>query len=365
MSENNRFRLADVLKQRYEKRGSWEAVSNAISAANKNKQSVDRRKLKRLCEDNDESVTFTVKELRALDQYLRPLNEGLGEKPIFIREESITDSILESDGLRFIVAAKYHEDIGTEAVSRWDMKAVTRLIKSQLGSSLEISVKDIAEVKKFDTSSGHKQYFANEQKIISHITVGSPLANPASDAYLSIMLNVEPFKHLHPDPKRLLPFYFYYPRARKEFPSAFLPNEEEVKKIIGDEEFSRNFTSPETRGIIVGEDVYTDNVLGGNHALLVAQREEPFGSIRLILSGITGPATLGLSKMIANDQITMRVPDLDKKQKHQPILVAVIEVDIVRAEPPSNNEDNRELVGRRIVKEPHILEYINGRWRTK
>ena len=345
------LRLREVLEARYQRRGSWDALAKAIGrASGDEKRTVDRRKLKRLVE-GDETVSLTIAELRLLDQFLRPLNEGLAEKPIFRREENLLDALVESESVTFFVAARFHPDFGTEAISRWDLRGITRLLRTRLGE-LELRIQDVMFKEDWERS-------ALRSDSVAVISIGSPLACAATEYVLAEMVGVAPYER---GPLERLPFCFVFPG---EHTSGF---------ILGRREAARYRAElgelPEgDRALVVAGDVYAGRGTrsGETYALLVAQRRPPAGHVHMALCGLSGPATYALAKVLQDGGINRTLPRLDWGVR-PPILVSVLRVGVADSAEPdvsgqsTEERERRQVVTVEVVRPPRLLNIVDGQW---
>lgn len=377
------FRLPDVLRKRYERKGrSWDALAKAISEANNGERGVDRRKLKRLCDGED--VYLSVSELLALDQYLRRFNEGLAENTIFYRGENILDSLAESEALTIFIAARYHQELKTETVSRWDMRAVTRFTRTKL-AGMHIDIQDVLlwdRIEQIKDDDWIKMLKDDRAKV----TIGSPLACPASEYLMARMVNLTPYQKEPLDMDKPLPFYFLFP-DESDCPSTFFIQKSEaitllqkkvreIESIAGNtQEIKESLTKKileieslkgDDRAIIVSQDVFISTRVGASYALLVAQRQPPVGQVVMSLCGTYGSTTLGLANVVTKGEINAALPKFDSNKK-QPLLVAVIEVITAPRSAGSYGpqEENRRLVSARVVRAPRFFNLSDGRWVEK
>lgn len=369
MTENVRFRLIDAVQSRYDALGSWEALANNIAKTNANRKDrrVDRRKLKALC--NGENVSFSISELRALNEYLRKFREGLDEKPLFIRRDDILESVAESENLVIFVAAKYHAESRTEVVSRWDMRAVTLFPRTKLGGR-NIDIQDVLFPKRTERIGQKSEdwigLLTNQE---AKISVGSPLACCATEYMMAQMTGRPPYHHAPIDKTNPLPFYFIFPEEEiAACPSTFFVRREEAKSLLGKENAVRlNKLEENRRGMIVLNKLFISSRFGLSYGLLIAARQRPHGQVVMSLSGIYGPTTLAIARVIVRHDVKATLPPLDENSEHQPILITVIEAETeprasAAGEASERYEENRKLVGERIVLEPTLLYFSEGRW---
>ena len=368
MIDNLKFRPAEVLKTRYSKKGSWKVIEQGITKANHNERTtLDRRKLKKLCEGAD--ISLYISDLKALDRYLQNFNEGLSEKPIFTKQENILDSFAERDDIACFIAAKYSTMLRTEGVSRWDMRSLILLNKNK-PHNLMMDFQDVPLGDSIDQTETDE--WENKLKNGNAlIAIGSPLACPASEYLMAQMVGKIPYKKVPFNPKKRLPFYFIFPDIKESFcPSTFFITKKEAKLLLEDKKEEIDSISGDQRGIIVGNDFYSCKRMGKSYALLIAQRRQPEGQIVLCLCGSYGPSTYGLAKVITQGGITKKVPKM-KPGKFQPIMITVVETNTEprnsRNDAPSSEEhqENRWLSGERVARSPKLFYHGNGRWQEE
>ena len=360
MIEDLNFRLADVLYARYLKEGSWDSLEKAIAEVNDGDRLLDRRKLKQLCYGKD--IKLKISEFKALDKYLRQFDEGLAEKPIFSRQENILDSIRESHGLIFFIAVKYFEDLKTESVSRWDMRGLILLNNTRP----VVLPPDIQDVPRGD-SVDQIEWVKKLKKEKAKISIGSPLANSATEYLLAKMVDREPFQKAPLNTKKRLPFYFYFQDIKeKECPSTFFLNKEEAKELSKGKEEIIDTLVEDQRAVIIGNDLYKGKRKEESYAILVAQRE-PNEQAIMVLCGVYGPSTYGLAQIVSRGKITRQLPKLNPKEEIQPILISVVETTIKEEIPPNGNpskknQENLFVSKAEVVRPPKLFHYFDGNW---
>ena len=343
------FPLKDILKRHYEQRGrSWNALALAIEAANASrpdrpKHKIDRRKLERLCGDDYARVNLSIAELEALDTYLLRFNEGLAEHPIFARQDDLLDAILESSQLHFFVAAKPHPEIGVEAISRWDLRAITRVIRSKI-AELDVKIWDITDMEDWPGVAQHARHYAQ-------IAIGSPIANVSSEILLADMLHVTPFQSCSVD---TLPFFLVRRDADQTGISAFVYAREDVT-FAG--------VRRDQRALVIAGEVFIPESINEDYALLVAQWLPHARQIRLVLSGVSGPGTYGLAKALQKGLVSVDLRQIDPDTR-LPILAVVFRVSFERREEQVKTigRDPRRRIRPEIQRPMYLFRYKEGRW---
>jgi len=369
---NIRFRLAEILRKRYIKNGkSWDALARQIAKANKGSigLKIDRRKLKRLCEGDN--ISLSIRELELLNWYLRKHNEGLDEKPIFSRDKDLIHSILESDNITIFVGARFHKEFLTEVVSRWDLRAIALFSKTELSHS-NINIQDVVI-----QSDSRSAYEGSEWSVLlksneAKITIGSPLACPATEYALCAMVGEKPYNGSRSIEKKLLPFYFIFPDAHyKDYPSTFFIGQDKGAHLTAEEDIHL-FKSIDTgrRGLFVLGELFISERIGTGYSLLIAQRQRASNQVTVCLSGTYATCTLALSRLITQGEIKETLPPITQDE-HQPILVTVIEsftrprYSEITSTTEKNTRENRKLDSQKIARTPRLLFYSNGKWIEK
>lgn len=353
--------LRDVLKRHYESRGqSWNALALAIAEANKPNPNappqwkVDRRKLQQLCSDNYEKVSLTIAELKAIDQFLLRYNEGLAETPIFKRCHDLLDAFLGSDQLHFFIAVKTYPELDTQVLSRWDLRAITRVIRSKV-NRLDLKLWDIETIGDWNQS---RQLAMNQAKI----AVGSPIASVASEALLAEMLDVTPSQ---PDKQQELPFFLIRRDQDADFKSAFIFNRQKAGERLNlpPEQIPSN-----RRSIVIGSEIFTPTTPTEDFGLLVAQRHPKENQLHLVLCGLTGPATYGLAKALQEGMMQAMLPD-SFDDRHPPILAALFRVSFELApqqgSSPQAKGETRRCPKPKLVPPLRVFYHTAGKWQER
>ena len=135
-------RLSQVLRKYKRRLGSWTKLRAAIAKANDKapEEMIDRRTLERLCGDDWDDVQVRIRQLIEVDTFLI----ARGEESIFTKDRTVIDSIAESLDVNFLIAARKYKGVVDYAVSRWDLRATTRLMRTRL-NQLRVRIWDIAD----------------------------------------------------------------------------------------------------------------------------------------------------------------------------------------------------------------------------
>lgn len=369
MTENIHFRLIDVLNERYRAEGSWDALAKEIATANHphSKRRVDRRKLKRLCE-GAEDVYLSVSELMAINQYLGKFREGLDEKPIFIRQEDLLDSVSEADKVVIFVAARFDKEWKTDVVSRWDTRAIALLNRSKLVGK-DIDIHDVLHskgVKKIKEKSAEWMDRLFDER--AKICIGSPIACPASEYLMAHILGRNPYERTAVNQGEQLPFYFVLPEPKiAACPSTFFLSRGEATPLLQEKERDiLKKMDQDARAMIVQNRLFISTWIGASYGLLLAQRQER-GQVAMVLSGTFGPSTLSIARVLVQHQIKATLPPFNAQHERQPILIAVVEGktelrESAKSKRDMPEEENRWLDVSRVVMHPELLYFSEGRW---
>ena len=341
-------RLRQVLR-RHKDKSNWSKMSKAILDANggKGNATVDRRTLSSICSDDRfEEVRLSLAQLIALDNYFVLMGEG----PLFARNRNLVDAIAESSAVAFYVAEKNLRAPYTNAVSAFDLRAITTLLGTRL-SRLDTTITNI---------SGPKDWRRGKavSELIANIAIASPIANHASDAFLSTMLGFSVTKNTRIE---RLPFFIVRRSREKTLPSGFVRMKLDAVK--------RNATAAEAitneqRALVIEDHVFVDNDYT-DYALLVAQRNPEGGHVRTVLSGLTGLGTLELAKILRAGGPMIELPDVRRKEKHPPILAAVYKLTVEgRRSKDKHAPETRRIAGSTPIYGPLFLNHSDGAWRS-
>lgn len=258
-------------------------------------------------------------------------------------------------------------------MSRYDLKGLEDLLRSPL-NELRTEMEDVTlhmtdEEWKEIISETHEEKKKKNMGKESLISFGSPNISIASERILADMIGIPP--HSKDIKHNDLPFYFVFPprRGSEEVKtSSFIFTKPLNKEAIGDIDYrTMKSLGEEQRAIVVLEETYIQKKKEEEYGILIAQRRKPHGHVSIVLCGCHGPSTLGLSRVLAQGDITKNLPELNFDATYQPILTAVIcaQVEFREGIEDSTNRDIRKLIKYRIIREPRVLIYDdrNQKWK--
>ncbi len=341
-------RLRRVLRRQKEK-SSWRQISRKILKENggEGNATIDRRTLALICSDDAfETVKLSIAQLIALDIYFVYLGEG----PMFARNRNLVDAIAESSTVAFYVAEKNLNAPYTNAVSAFDLRAITTLMRTRLGQ-LNIRITNISDPADWRRSKKGSEFFAN-------VAIASPISSYASDAYFSTMIG---FRVTRDTMISKLPFFFVRRYREKTLPSGFVRSKlDAVRRNATEADGITN----EQRALVIEDRVFVDNDRT-DYGLLVAQRNPQTGHVRTVLAGLTGLGTLKLAKILRAGGPMMELPDVRKGEKHPPILAAVYKFTVEgRRSKDKNAPETRRIAGSTPIYGPLFLNHSDGAWRS-
>jgi hypothetical protein len=331
--------------------GGSKALAEQVRDANGGKMrfAVDRRKLARLAEEAD--VSLSLFALHALETYFQ--RHGKTLRTLFTQDSILNDAV-RLGPVTFLLGAKRSPD--GEAISRWDFLAATELIKQlkTRDARAEIEMLDVPRQMPIDPSNREvtarftsepwsRCLESDERQTV--IAVGSPLSCHAAETMLAAMFDAKPFVPARGDETRP-PFGFIWaPQVLEELPSAF--------------------SRPSRRGIRERRDV-TGRPLSAyglefngleytiedrphewdSHAVVAVQRRRS-GQLWIVLAGTSGPDTLAAAHVL--DSFAARFAER-VAGRHSAALWTVVESRIrIRLE---RTGDKRELNEQRFLFEP-------------
>ncbi len=330
------FFPAKVLKALRE-HNSFLALETKIADANRDGQTVDRRKLKRLV-DGEEGVSLTVKELKALDAFLTPLGEGLADKPIFVKPAPLR-SIAEKGRVRIAIGAYPCQPEECSELNRWDVRAMAVLFQAIEKSRPRTPVG--FEDMRFKKELPKPPPFLDEEGP-SVCCIGSPRSCYAAEFMLARMLGVTEFSETSVDH---VPFRFIWsPKATRPHPSAFRVEAEQISAL--DKQLAADIKADRAWGALeIGDKLYP--VRGANkkdriwtaHGIVLSQTR-PGGQAWMVIAGMTGPATFACAETVAEDRAGA-VPTLQNGQGR-------IRWDVVECTVQKDG-DQQEVTSHRVV----------------
>ena len=341
-------RLRQVLR-RHKETSNWNKISKAILEANggEGNATVDRRTLALICsEDRYEEVRLSLAQIIALDNYFVLMGEG----PLIARNRNLVDAIAESSTVAFYVAEKNLHAPYTNEVSAFDLGAIATLLGTRL-CRLDTRITNISGPKDWRRSKAGSEFIAN-------VAIASPIANHASDAFLSTMLGFSVTKNTSMD---RLPFFIVRRSREKTLPSGFVRTK--LDAVRRNAPAAEGITKDQ-RAVVIEDRVFVDSDRV-DYALLVAQRNPETGHVRTVLSGLTGLGTLELAKILRAGGPMIELPDVRRKEKHPPILAAVYKLTVEgRRSKDKHAPETRRIAGSTPIYGPLFLNHSDGAWRS-
>ena len=316
------LQIAKLVATAFEQASSWHALQQQIALETGDKEfTVDRRKLKKICSGSAASTPLTIRELKALQIFfIRRGYISLQDNMIFSRPKTLLDGFANETNVTILLPTRFSDKANVEMSSRWDLRAVGSLISTpEFREVRQVRLCDIFHygpeirgVQLIDAVEAEEWYLTvNEANPV--ISIGSPFGNYASELLLCDMVGVEtPFEPLADFEN--LPFRFYWKSQNYMSNSAFALRKNPVSPL-SDQEF--HVQDDIDRGLLVGGKWYPAHRNGDSTNLVVAQFKD--GRLRIVLSGIYAPATLGLAQQLAEGHIPLLISE---KQNH--LLVATV-----------------------------------------
>ena len=320
--------LSKVLDSEKNRWKSFDKLAQKIREANKEQCGVDRRKLKKIVIGDE--VSLTLAELRALDTYLTPLGEGLGDKPLF-EKQRILEAFAETGDVTFLLGAmpgKPQEEMRT-IISHWDVESMAEILRGvySFRTDIRFDIKDLLLPKKRGDSGWDSE---NELGNLlrddgpSICCIGSPRSCYATEIILAKMFEIDPYIAS----AESLPFYFYWPLKflSKTFSSAFTVDKRRLAcfrtiQCIGEEDMAINVLDID-QAFVANK---TKKTIWEDYGVFVAQRRKT-GRIWLVIAGLTGPTTYATAKAVRST-IETAAP-ARKYDGHSEILWGIISTEI-------------------------------------
>lgn len=356
--------LSEVLREHLKRWKSYLGLEKVITEANAHLQEqgssggkkkprlkVDRRKLGKIM--RGENVSLTRDELVALDNYLTPFGQGLGEKPYFVKER-ILKSLGEYGVVTFLLGAMPDRERLTNDMSEWDVKAMTEILRGMyiFRESVHFDIESVL----FSDSKEHTPGETDQWHAVfredgpSVCAIGSPRACHGTEFMLAKMFGVEAFRPA----TKPLPFQFIWQRGKRDsnFHSAFALTEKQIEKF-----------SPRTRKEILES---------GNSALKLHDMDEPLialrrgeyrwkdygvvaaqrlsgGQVWLAVAGLSGTTTYATAVAIRTT-LEATVPQAQQGNP-SPVLWAVVESEI-KEQVGGGGGEKRSVGAPRIIHGP-------------
>ncbi len=368
---------AVLKKKEYYKR--WTKLEDAISKASKKAGhytqrtvkgkptrlpvTIERRRLKALFEDDQYDTPVSIAELIALDRILSP-PDSLTENPLLVRVgENFLHSYRNQQTMCVMIGARYLKERMTDMIATWDFRAFRKLYTAPELSHLRIDmfhaycmpnkldrVKDESWVKELD-------------KEISITAIASPYVCHATEYLMAKILNLGNNKL----PR--LPCYLAWPKKKREqrliYEDLNLKRDELRSKRI------KNWTSvtDETRAFLVGRKLYLSTQIGTSYGLILAQRQPDNGKIFLVVCGAYGPTTHAACCYLAKGSLPAVLPPFDPDLAVQPVLTAVIGIEVEYRDKDRRNtdelRDNRKWIDSDVSPDVLLWTLEGDEWKSK
>lgn len=339
--------LVEVLLRHRTMLGSWAQVAQAIHTANNldNSRRIDRRTLERLCGEESAAVQLKVGQILAIDHWLGLEDEG----PLLAKRRSLIDSVRESYNVNFLMAAMYSPVMRTEVISRWDLRASTRLLRTPL-NRLHVGIWDIV---------GPENFRGYDVRIINaaNISIASPVANYASQVLMSRMIGIAPDGSTDFES---LPFFIVGSERDEHIQRSFVRLRSEMEKTP----FAGQLPSDTNkRALVVNGKWYVSNA-SEDYALLLAQRNPDNGHVQIVLCGLTGQGTYQLARIIQSGLPEETMPALKTGQTHPPIFIAIYRLSLGSGEEEKgrNGGNRHPVIGHDAIDSPKFMHYIDAEW---
>ena len=329
------LRLAKVIRERKEAHGGYSQLAEAIRVASQTEKApLDRRKLRRIV-DQDDTVTLSVEEIRALDKYLTPFGEGLADRAFLVRR-SLLSSLSAKDQVMMLLGSHPRPGARND-VSRWDVRALSALqgALGHLHPGTHPKIDDVLLREELETDPQTRELFERhlKNKDLGVCMVGASRSNPASEGALCKMFLVEPFVQ---PASTALPFRFIWsPKAHKSFPSAFALDYDEIE--AQNSELAAEIKNEKAWALLAEGELYrvprTNELEGAawkDYGIGVAQRR-PGGRAWLVVAGLSGPATYAAALAVVKQQ-TGALPEAPHEERPSKICWSLVEATVERDE---------------------------------
>ncbi len=339
------FQVSLILARRLELEGSYSKLADGIARANACDESqvprrpLDRRKLKRLVE-RDENVALSYLELVALNRYLERFGEGLTRKPILATPNLLT--VLEnSDRVTFLLGSKPRKHHFQLDVSYWDVMSMAE-VQRALSKSDRVPRFDIQGIRlePMPPLGGHLTRSWMRLLTDSHTSLvcfGSPRACLAAEMMLREMFTLG-------SAAAGSPFAFVWSEDDTNMKnSQFARTVREIAEI--DPKIHLAVRNNSAWAFLFGDEVrkapFAERGRTPTYAVVAAQRRSSH-STWVVAAGLSGPATLAAAR--AMTEISFTVPD------NADVVWYPIEAHVETTR--QNDEILREVVDYTLLDEP-------------
>lgn len=314
---------------------------------------VNRRMLAKI-RDKPEKVGLTLNVLVALNTYYRKRGLGLQQLPI-LETRGVLEPLMDSHRVVFMLGAKPRPEERRNDISLWDTMSQAELLTqaSRLDVQRKFDIEPVLWRTPIDPAAIHSERWHRilEEDQASVISIGSPLASLSSEVMLARMFGVEQFKLPRFRAGKQVPFFFVWlPKSIQHFCSAFALTWRELHSEHASiaTRVKRNQTAA---FILEGKPhvVPSEGKAWTMYGIIAAQRRAA-GNVWLVVSGLTGPATYGVTTMVK--EISAELPW--SKGKHSKVLWVPVKVKIKAGKTAPWSGDTREIVEAVFDGEPRL-----------
>lgn len=323
---------------------------------------IDRRKLKRIAEGKDASLT--IRELRRLDEYLQSFGRGLAR---VFSPRGVVRLLAEHGDVLFISGSQPDEKNRRIDFSRWDVRTLREVLQSlnATGLGCHFRIEDVIHRAEAEKAFGRnctvdrneEWYHCLEDDGPSVVCLGSSKACHASEVMLARMAGLEEF--VEAESLDDVPFAFIWAdddaRAASHIGAfrrtvASLPDEVagvvELRETIADRD-------RHACGFYDGERVRTVDRKPkewDTYAAIAVQRR-PGNQYWCVLAGATGPATLGAAMVLPN---LIAELDADPASRLSKLVWAPVTVRVQSGEDLGYRCDERRIIGKPELEAPRV-----------
>jgi len=179
-----KLRMGGALRRAMGDKPNYAELARQIAALNpaNSDRHLDRRKLRRIVEGC--AVTLSLEELAALDEFLGPFGEGLGDVPLFSKPAPLR-ALAASGHVTFLLGAYARKAEQRNDVSAFDVRSMAVLLRGleKVKPGVGVDIEDVL----FDEKVGAPKVLHEPQRSVC--SIGSPRACAASAAMLTKMFS--------------------------------------------------------------------------------------------------------------------------------------------------------------------------------
>lgn len=318
---------------------------------------LDRRKLKSLIEGGD--VSLRISEIAAISDFLEEMSGvGLANKPFF-KQKNLLEAVSFCREAIFFVGAYPRFPRRTD-VSNWDLRSVTYL-STELNrfGLMPYEIKEVEYLaeptKKQNQDFAWKKHVSGTHDAV-FFSIASSKVCRMTEHMLSTMFSVSrPFETSNGKDIEL-PFQFVWPTRDAFIGSAFSihPGTCEGLQPRDRKAMMRKSSTMMALSLFDVDDAFVvkrDTETWTTYGVICAQRRE--GNWWVVVSGLSGPATLGAARAI--NQFTGVLPDIGTAD-HSEVVWAVVEVLVKNVRYGTSSRkapgDGREVLEQSIIRGP-------------